>query len=196
MSHEITSNSVHMNTRAEWRRWLRQNHKRTEGVWLITYKKSTGKTRLAYDDAVEEALCFGWIDSKPRKPDEDRSMLRFSPRKAATVWSKLNKDRIDGLIARHLMQPAGLAKVEAAKRDGTWVKLDAVEALEIPGDVAAALTKYESAANFHAFPRSVSRGILEWIGNAKPPDTRAKRVEETASLAGRNVCAKQWPQRS
>jgi uncharacterized protein YdeI (YjbR/CyaY-like superfamily) len=189
------SNSTHPKTCAEWRAWLSKNHTRDEGVWLITYKKNTGKPRVDYDEAVEEALCFGWVDSKPNKLDDERSMLYFAPRKGGTGWSKPNKERVERLIAAGLMMPAGLAKVDAAKKDGTWSALDAVEALEVPDDLAKALAALPNAnAYWEAFPRSVKRGILEWILNAKKPETRAKRVEETARLANDNKRANQWRQ--
>lgn len=189
----VPDNSIHPKTRAEWRAWLEQNHTRTQGVWLISYKKVTGKPRFEYDEAVEEALCFGWIDSKPNKLDEERSLLWFAPRKRGTGWSKLNKERVERLIEQGLMMPAGLAKVEAAKEDGSWNALDAIEALEIPPDLEEALTAYsEAKQNFEAFPRSAKRGILEWIVSAKKPETRAKRVAETAQLAAQNLRANQW----
>ena len=185
--------STHPKTRAEWRAWLEQHHTRTEGVWLISYKKETGKPRFEYDEAVEEALCFGWIDSKPNKLDDQRSMLWFAPRKLGSGWSRLNKERAERLVAQGLMMSAGLMKMEAAKHDGSWNALDAIEALEIPPDLEKALTAYsEAKQNFDAFPRSVKRGILEWIASAKKPETRAKRVQETAQLAAKNLRANQW----
>ena len=195
MSNEAPPNSVHPKTRAEWRAWLSKHHQREDGVWLVTYKKSTGKPRIDYDEAVEEALCFGWVDSKPAKLDDERSMLYFAPRKPGTGWSKANKRRVEKLIAAGLMMPAGLAKVEAAKRDGSWWRLDCVEALEIPQDLAQALMDYPNAKrHFEAFPRSIKRGIMEWISNAKKSETRAKRIAETARLADQNVRANQWRQ--
>jgi uncharacterized protein YdeI (YjbR/CyaY-like superfamily) len=189
----IPDQSIHPQTRAEWRSWLAQNQTRKEGIWLIRYKKETGKLRFDYDEAVEEALCFGWIDSRPNKLDEERSLLWFAPRKAGTGWSKLNKDRVERLTEQGLMMPVGLAKVEAAKQDGSWNALDAIEALEIPPDLAQALTAYKSAKqNFEAFPKSAKRGILEWIAAAKKPETRAKRIQETAQLANENIRANQW----
>ena len=186
-------NSVHPLSRAEWRAWLADNHTRAEGVWLISYKKGAGQPRVTYDEAVEEALCFGWIDSKGNKLDDKRTMLWFAPRKPKTGWSRPNKGRVERLIAAGLMAPAGLAKVEAAQRDGSWTALDAVEALEIPADLALALARHATARqNFDAFPRSVKRGILEWISNAKKAETRAGRVEETARLAAENQRAAQW----
>lgn len=183
-------------TRAEWRDWLAENHQSDRGVWLITFKKSSQKPSLPYGDAVEEALCFGWVDSLPRKLDEERTMLYFAPRKPRTNWSRLNKERVKAMIEAGLMSEAGLAKVEAAKQDGSWNALDGVENLEIPEDLATALARFENASeNFEAFPKSAKRGILEWILNAKLPETRAKRVLETADLASRNLRANQWRDR-
>jgi uncharacterized protein YdeI (YjbR/CyaY-like superfamily) len=188
-------NSIHPQTLAAWRKWLKQNHTRADGVWLISYKKATGKPRFEYDEAVEEALCFGWIDSKPNKLDDERSMLWFAPRKANTGWSKINKARAEKMIEAGRMTPAGLAKIEAAQRDGSWNALDTIEALEVPPDLAAALAANPIAQQyFDAFPRSVKRAILEWISSAKKPETRAKRVEETARLATENIRANQWRQ--
>ncbi len=188
-------NSIHPKSRADWRKWLAENHTRPKGVWLIGYKKATGKPRFDYDEAVEEALCFGWVDSKPNKLDEERSMLWFAPRKARTGWSKLNKERVEKLTKAGLMMPAGLVKVNAAKQDGSWNALDAVDALEIPSDLKKAFSKNETASRyFEAFPKSVKRGILEWISNAKKPETRAKRIEETVTKAEQNIRANQWRQ--
>ena len=192
---DAPQNSFHPETRSEWRNWLEMNHTRTNGIWLVSYKKETGKPRFDYNDAVEEALCFGWIDSKPNKLDAERSLLWFAPRKPKTGWSKLNKERAEKAIATGLMTQAGLAKIEAAKLDGSWNVLDAIEALEIPPDLEEALATYETARlNFDAFPRSAKRGILEWISIAKKPETRAKRIEETAKLAAENIRANQWRQ--
>jgi uncharacterized protein YdeI (YjbR/CyaY-like superfamily) len=172
---------------------LTKNHRRQEGVWLVTFRKNSGQPHLEYASAVEEALCFGWVDSKPGKVDKLRSKLWFSPRKPGTGWSKLNKERVGRLIAEGRMHAAGLGKVEAARADGSWTKLDAVEALQIPGDLNAAFRRHAgSAKNFEAFPRSAKRAILEWILQAKKPETRAARVTETAMLAARNERANQW----
>lgn len=185
-------NSFHPFTRAEWRAWLQENHTQDEGIWLIRYKKATGKPYVTVNEAIDEAICFGWIDSLSRKLDDERTMLYFAPRKAGSNWSALNKRRVEKLIAAGLMMPAGLAKIEAAKQDGSWTALDEVEALVIPPDLAEAFARYPtSAENFAAFPRSVKRGILGWILNAKRPTTRARRIEETASLAAENIRANQ-----
>jgi uncharacterized protein YdeI (YjbR/CyaY-like superfamily) len=189
----LPDNAVEITSRAAWRAWLKAHHTRTTGVWLVTYKKSDGERHVSYADVVEEALCFGWIDSKPQKLDAARSMLWLAPRKPRTNWSGLNKRRVEALIANGQMMPSGLAKITAAKADGSWAALDTVEALEIPPDLRAAFTRHRgSAAQFAAFPPSTRRGILEWILNAKRPETRATRVEETATLAARGERANQW----
>ena len=185
---------VQIESRREWRTWLEKNHTSDKGIWLVTFKKHCGDKYVAYDEIVEEALCFGWVDSLPRKLDADRSMLWLSPRKLGSNWSKLNKERVEKMITAGLMTPAGLAKIEAAQEDGSWYALDAIEALEIPPDLEAALASHPLARqHFDAFPRSVKRGILEWIANAKRPATRTKRVKETARLAQDNIRANQWP---
>lgn len=190
---EPPPDAVHPLTRAEWRAWLERHHARAEGVWLISYKKATGKPRVEYEEAVEEALCFGWIDSKGNKLDDERTMLWIAPRKPRSGWSRPNKERIERLLAAGLMAPAGLAKIEAAKQDGSWQALDAVEALEIPPDLEQAFAAHTKAREYwDAFPRSAKRGILEWIAAAKRPETRARRIQEAASLAGENKRANQW----
>lgn len=195
MRHKPPDSSLHPKTRAQWGEWLDRNHARTEGIWLITYKKATGKPRVEYNEAVEEALRFGWIDSKPRALDAERSMLWFAPRKPRTGWSKANRERVERLVAEGRMAEAGLAKVQAAQRDGSWEALVGVESLAIPADLRRELAQYaEATRNFAAFPPSVKRSILEWIQNARQPATRTKRIEETAQLAAKNVRANQWRQ--
>ncbi len=185
-------NSVHPKSLAEWRQWLEDNHPHTAGVWLVSYKKATGKPRFDFDEAVEEALCFGWIDSKANKLDEERSMVWFTPRKPRTGWSKINKERVAKLIEAGRMSAAGLAKVAAAQKDGSWNALDAVDALEIPSDLEKAFSKNKTARGyFEAFPRSVKRAILVWISSAKKPETRAQRIAETVAKAGQNLRANQ-----
>ena len=190
---EKTTESIQPKSILEWNKWLERNHSRANGIWLITFKQATGRPRISYDDAVESALCFGWIDSKPRILDAERSMLWFSPRKKGSAWSKRNKERVEKLVAANRLHEAGLAKIEEAKQDGSWIKLDSVEALEIPSDLRKAFkSNLGSNSNFDAFPRSTKRAILEWIGNAKTEATRAKRVSETATLAAENIRANQW----
>jgi len=186
---------VHVTSREEWRAWLEKNHRQTSGVWVVSFKKHTGSQHVPYDDIVEEALCFGWIDSVQHKLDDERSMLWTAPRKRGSRWSRLNKKRVEKLIAQGRMAEAGLEKIESAKLDGSWEALDSIEDLEIPPDLASAFMSYENAWQyFDAFPRSVKRGILEWISAARRPETRAARIEETARLADQNIRANQWRQ--
>jgi len=185
---EAPANSVHPLTRAEWRAWLERHHTRTEGVWLISFKRSLGRPRVEYEEAVEEALCFGWIDGRMGKLDEQRSMQWFSPRRPRSTWSRSNRERVERLIAAGLMTPAGLAKIEAAKQSGAWNALEPAEALEMPPDLEAALASRESARErFERYPRSTRRGLLGWIASAKKPETRAQRVQEVARLAKEGV---------
>ncbi len=187
------SEQVTVESREQWRAWLEAHHGSSPGIWLVTWKKASGRPHLPYDDVVEEALAFGWVDSLPRKLDDDRSQLLITPRKAGSNWSRLNKERVERLLAAGLMAPAGLAVVEAARADGSWTALDDVENLVEPEDLRAALdAEPEARRHWDAFPRSVKRGILEWLRNAKTPATREKRVRETAELAARGERANQW----
>jgi uncharacterized protein YdeI (YjbR/CyaY-like superfamily) len=189
----LKEQQVEIRSRAQWRRWLTAHHTQDAGIWLVTWKKNSGGPNVPYEDIVEEALAFGWVDSKPRALDEQRTMLWLAPRKASAGWSAPNKARIARMTQAGLMHAAGLAKIEAAQRDGSWTKLDAVEQLVVPPDLAAALKRLPPAAkNFDAFPRSAKRGILEWIEQAKKPETRARRIDDTARLAQNNERANQW----
>lgn len=184
---------VEPTSRQHWRDWLAANHASAGSVWLVLPKKGSGLPGPSLAEAVDEALCFGWIDSLPRKLDDKRSLLLMSRRKPGSNWSAVNKAKIEALLAVGLIQPAGLAAIEAAKADGSWTALDAVEALEVPPDFAEALDAMPPArANWDAFPRSARRGILEWILNAKTAPTRRKRIAETAENAARNIRANQW----
>jgi uncharacterized protein YdeI (YjbR/CyaY-like superfamily) len=186
---------VEISSRADLRSWLAANDQRKESVWLVIWKKATGDRHVPYDAIVEEALCFGWIDSVPRKLDEQRSMLILSPRKPGSAWSGVNKARVGRLIAEGLMQPTGLAVITAAQADGSWSRLDSASALEVPPDLELAFAGHPgSAANFAAFPASTRRAILEWIIQAKTSPTRMKRIEETATLAAQNIRANQYRQ--
>lgn len=182
-------------SRAGWRQWLSENHTCGEGVWLVYPRKGSGLTGPTVEDAAEEALCFGWIDSLPRALDEKRTMLLVAPRKRGSNWLAINKARVEKLIRAKLMTPAGLAVIEAAKMDGAWAALDHVEALVEPDDLGAAFKAHPgSRGHWDGFPRSVKRGILEWILNAKKPETRAARITETAEKAAQNIRANQWRQ--
>jgi uncharacterized protein YdeI (YjbR/CyaY-like superfamily) len=176
--------------RATWRAWLLANHATQKAVWLVYMKPASGKTRVSYDDAVDEAICFGWIDSKPNALDEFRSMQFFAPRNPKSNWSKVNKARVERLIAENQIHPAGLAVIELAKQNGQWNALDEVEEGIIPDDLAAALAANPIAEQyFMAFPKSSKKNIWEWLLNAKTPETRQKRITETVTLAAENIRA-------
>ena len=183
----------HAESREQWRAWLAEHAAEGRGVWLVTWKKASGRPVLAYADAVTEALAFGWVDSKGGKLDDDRTMLWFTARKRGSGWARPNKRRIEELEAAGLLTDAGRRVVEAAKADGSWTLLDDVEDLVVPPDLAAAFEAVPgSREHWEAFPRSAKRGILEWIVQAKTAPTRAKRIAETAAQAGIGERANQW----
>lgn len=182
---------VEVKTRAEWRAWLERNHTQTTPVWLVFGRRRDAKHYLPYDDVVEEALCFGWIDSTAKSLDDDRSMIMMSPRKPKSVWAASNKARVERLEAAGLMTDAGRAKIEAAKADGSWNALDAAERLEVPDDLARAL-KTRARATFDAWPPSLRKQVLYWISQAKKPDTRARRIVEVTEAAARGERPARW----
>ncbi len=183
--------------RKAWRNWLSKNGYKEKSLWLIIYKKSTGVKSITYPEAVEEALCFGWIDSKPNKRDEESFYQFFAKRNPSSNWSKINKESVTRLIATGLMTAKGMEVIEMAMKNGAWSALDKVENLEIPVDLQEALSKDDEATKyFEAFPKSVKKGILEWIQNARKNETRKKRIIETATLAAKNIRANQYNPKS
>lgn len=181
--------AVYVPDRASWRRWLTKNGQTSRGIWLVYYKKSSGKPRVSYDEAVEEALCFGWIDAVVNAVDDECFVQWFAPRKPKGTWSALNKKRVAELTAKGLMRPEGQAHIDAAKSDGRWEGLDAHERLEVPDDLAAALKREKARATWDGFSPSSRKGILTWIGMAKRAETRSKRVEQTARMAAKGLRA-------
>ena len=178
---------VYVKDRADWRAWLAANHTTSPGIWLVFDKKSSRPDRLAYGDAVEEGLCFGWIDSTVRTLDDARYVQLFTPRKPKSTWSLPNKERVERLIGQGLMAEAGLAAIELAKSNGAWTSLDAVHAMEVPADLAAALKRRKNAAkNFAGFSPSARRAYLHWISQAVRPETRAARIAAVAWHAEAN----------
>ncbi|EMS33783.1 hypothetical protein C943_04102 [Mariniradius saccharolyticus AK6] len=177
----------------EWRKWLHENHLKEKSIWLIIYRKESGIPSVYYPEAVDEALCFGWIDSKPNKRDEVSYYQFFSKRNPKSKWSKVNKDKIERLVKEGRMHPAGTAMVALAKEKGTWSALEEVDQLILPADLAAEFDKNPQALSFwERFSKSSRRGIMEWILNAKRPETRNQRIEETVRLAGENKKANQY----
>lgn len=172
------------------RNWLKENCSQKESVWLVKWKKDVGKEYISYDEIVDELMCFGWVDSLPRKLDEKKTMLRISPRNPNSNWSKVNKEKVERLIKDGKMEKPGLKMVERAKSNGAWNFLDDVEKLMIPDDLKEALANHPKATYYYErFPNSSKRGILEWIKNAKQESTRQKRIAETVTKAANNIKA-------
>jgi uncharacterized protein YdeI (YjbR/CyaY-like superfamily) len=187
MSANTDAPLVHADDRETWRAWLAANHAAARGAWLVTWRPRSGRTSLDYEAAIEEALCFGWVDSTAGRYDDDRGKLYFAPRKGRSVWAASNKARVERLIAAGRMAPGGLAAIERAKANGDWTILDSVERLEVPPDLAAALAAApEAAAHFAAFPPSARKMLLGWVATAVRPATRAARIEKVARAAARN----------
>ena len=165
--------------RKAWRAWLMKNHAKEQGVWLIYYKKSSGKSRVSYDDAVEEALCFGWIDSIMHPVDEHKYKQKFTPRKIKSVWSALNKRRVEKLIKENQMAAAGLAIIATGKENGSWTKIDHIENYEIPADLKKVFLKNKKLSKYYeSLGKSRQKQWLYRLGSAKLPETRAKRIAE------------------
>lgn len=178
---------VHADDRATWRAWLEANHATAAGAWLVTWRVRSGRHGLDYEAAIEEALCFGWVDSTGGRVDDDRGKLYFAPRKPRSPWAATNKARVERLIAQGRMMPAGLAAIDRAKSNGSWEVLDSSERLEVPDDLGAALdARPPATANFAAFPPSARKMLLGWIALAVRPETRAARVTKVAEAAARN----------
>lgn len=171
----------------EWRDWLHQNHHSSKGVYLIFYKVNSEFESMRWEEAVQVAICFGWIDSTVRKMDEERRKQVFSPRKDKSVWSKLNKTYIEKLIKENLMHESGLAKIETAKKNGSWTSLDAVEDLIIPLDLEMAFYKNSHAfENYKKFSPSYRKSYLYWLNQAKREETRNNRIAEIINLCSQN----------
>lgn len=172
----------------DWREWLEKNHESEESVWLVFYKKSSGKESLTWSESVDIALCFGWIDSKKIGIDDEKSHQFFSKRKAKSTWSKINKQKIEQLTELGEMREAGLKIIEVAKENGSWTILDEVEELIIPEDLKSALQENPDATdNFEKFSKSVKKMILYWVISAKRPETRQNRIKEIAERAAENL---------
>jgi uncharacterized protein YdeI (YjbR/CyaY-like superfamily)/molybdopterin converting factor small subunit len=179
----LEAERIHLESAEAWHAWLEEHHRRREGVWLVQWKPRTGKPAIPYEDAVREALCFGWIDSTYRSLDEERGMLWWSPRRKGSLWARTNKERIAQLEDTGRMTDAGRAAVERAKADGSWGILEPVEGLIVPDDLGAALAARPGAGErWAAMPPTAMRAYLLWIVTAKRSETRARRVHEAADL--------------
>jgi len=162
----------------QWRQWLQEHHAQLTSVWLVYYRKSAASATLSYNEAVDEALCFGWIDSTRRTLDNERYMQLFSRRKPRSVWSKINKEKVRRLILEGRMTPAGLDVVKTAKKNGYWNILNDAEALKIPADLSVALSTDKAALRFfNSLSRSDRKRILQWLLMAKRAETRQNRIQ-------------------
>jgi len=173
--------------RKHWRSWLQKNHAKETELWLVFLKKHTGRQNVSYNDAVEEALCFGWIDGVKRSIDDDRYMHRFTPRKPGSNWSESNKKRVRRLIDAGLMTPAGLKTIELAKKSGKWTAPATTPTrFSMPPELNARLKRNSKAATFFAdLAPSYQQQYIAWIASAKRPDTRKRRVDEAMDLLKR-----------
>ncbi len=169
---------------AQWREWLAANHAHSDGAWIALAKKHSGAAAPTYEEAVEEALCWGWIDTTARRLDAERYLGLFTPRKPGGTWSRSNKERVERLIAEGRMQPPGLAVIEAARASGAWTYLDEIDALVMPEDLTGALDGDPAArAGWARLPESARKMALHWVRTAKRPETRAKRIAAIAEAA-------------
>jgi len=169
---------LNLRSAAEWRRWLRQNHDKSRGEWVYMYKKDAARTGLRYQDALDEALCFGWIDGKITTVDRDRFRQRWTPRRKGSIWSDANKRRVRRLIEDGRIAEAGLAAIRAAKRAGTWTTGSPRHAAPLPADLSAALKSVAPAwENFAGFAPTYRLAYTWWVTSAKRPETRRRRIE-------------------
>jgi uncharacterized protein YdeI (YjbR/CyaY-like superfamily) len=172
----------------QWREWLHDNHHLSKGVYLIFYKVSSESESMRWEEAVQVAICYGWIDSTVKKLDDERRRQMFTPRKDKSVWSKLNKTYIEKLIADDLMHESGLKKIDIAKQNGSWTTLDAVENLEMPKDLVLAFAKNKKALdNYNSFSPSYRKSYLYWLNQAKREETRTIRMAEIIKLCEQNI---------
>ncbi len=178
----MTDIYVEVKSRTDLRAWLAANYDTATSVWLVVYKKPSPH-HLPWGEAVEELLCWGWVDSVTRKVDDARSSYRISPRNPKSAWSAVNKAKVKAARASGAMTSAGEALIEAAKANGMWTFLDDVERLEVPDDLASALSDAGVRDVWDDHPRSIKRGALEWIKTAKTHTTRARRVDDVVTSA-------------
>ena len=177
----------------DWRKWLELNHKKKEAVWLIFYKKKSPNYNLSWSESVDEALCFGWIDSTKRIIDSEKYKQYFCKRKAKSNWSKINKDKVKTLIEQGLMKEEGYKSIEIAKENGSWTILDEVEALVIPEDLKEEFTNYKGSMEYFGnLSNSAKKILLHWVVSAKRKKTRQKRILEIVENASKNLKPKQF----
>ncbi len=179
--------------RQEWREWLLENHNKKQSIWLVHYNKKSNMPSVSWSDAVDEALCFGWIDSTRKSLEIDKFIQFFTKRKPTSVWSKINKEKIERLKQEGLLMPAGQESISIAQQNGTWNILDDVEELEISEDLEKEFnTREGSKEYFLSLSKSVRKSMLQWIKLAKRPETRQKRIVELVEHANRKIRPKQF----
>lgn len=184
---------VQFETAATLRDWLAENGAESSGIWAVTFKKAAGDRHLPSSEVVDACLCYGWVDSLPRSKDDARTMLYISPRKPGSNWSRVNKEKVARLTDAGLMTSAGKAVIDRSKADGSWSALDDVENLVIPPDLQAGFDDTPGAReNWDAFPRSVRRGALEIVLNAKQVETRTAKIAQIVSDSAANKRPFQW----
>lgn len=174
----------------EWRAWLAAHHDTRRGVWVVTWKRGSGRPQVGYEDLIDEAVAFGWVDSRVRRLDDERSALLVTPRRPTSAWSASNKRRVERLSAEGRMQPAGLDAVQVARASGRWDGVDSVEVLSEPAGLAAALDATPAARrHWDAFPRHTRSALLRWLAAARTEGTRTARIERivTDAAAGLRV---------
>lgn len=180
-------------SKQEWRSWLKKNHKLKQAVWMVCYKKDSDKPSISWSDAVDEAICFGWIDSIRKSIDHECYIQFYSKRKPNSVWSKINKEKVEQLTKKGRISTAGFASIALAKQNGSWTILDAVETLEIPMDLEREFKSNPGSKDyFLSLSKSVRKSILQWLVLAKRPETRLNRISEIAELAAQQQKPKQF----
>lgn len=172
---------------AELEEWLEENHDSSQGVWLKIAKKGAAEPSVTYDEAVELALCFGWIDSQVRRFDDQHYVQRFTPRRPRGRWSRINREKAEAVIAAGRMRPAGLAEVESAKADGRWdAAYEGQRTAKVPPDLERALDANPAAAEFFASLDSANRyAIVYRLDEAKKPETRERRLKKFVAMLER-----------
>jgi uncharacterized protein YdeI (YjbR/CyaY-like superfamily) len=183
-----TDTAAHFKNRKEWRRWLETHHDKKSEIWLIHCKQHSAKPGVRHEEAVEEALCFGWIDGQLKKVDDEKYRLRYSPRRPKSPWSRINRDKAEKIIQSGQMTAAGLARIEEAKKAGLWQRAYTNKARErMQSDLKAALLKNERAwNNFRKFANTYRNMYIGWVISAKTMETRKTRIDKIVAQASRN----------
>lgn len=177
----------------DWRKWLLENHRKHNSVWLIFYKSNSDQFNLSWSQAVDEAICFGWIDSLKRSIDDYRYKQYFSKRKPNSTWSKINKTKVQDLLDANKMHSTGLDAIEIAKQNGNWTLLDDVEDLIIPHDLKQHFENNPlSHKHYHSLSNSLKKGVLQWVVIAKRNSTRQKRIREVIENGNNNQLPKHF----